>query len=180
MFSACFCHLDLSSHGEKRADADLWFNLYEENIQNSSDNSPLELLFSCGDISWGCRQPSHVQVTILEVLCQVWWIILRIDRNRVCLRGIWTLYKTRLGSDLGHFFSSRREGKRSSFNADFLLWWHISFVTVVTWRILQLRLFHQSSAGHSGLVLGTFVNVPSYLCTPPTLAGSFFPPPFPC
>lgn len=99
----------------------------EGHIQNSTNNSPLEVLFPCGDYSRSSRQPGHMQVTLLQTpgVSQLRGITLRVPQNRLCLRGIWTLYKTWLGSDLGHYFSSKGREKMTSFNADFLLWWQI-------------------------------------------------------
>lgn len=114
----------------------------EGHSQNSSNNCPLEVLFSCADISRSSKQPDHMQVTLIsDIWGQVRWIILRVPKNRLCLRGIWTLYKTRLGSDLGHYFSSRsaREGKRCPVSMQTFCFDDIFlFVTVVTWHILQL------------------------------------------
>ena len=40
--------------------------LPEGHIQNGSNNSALEVLFSCADISRSSRWPGHIQVTLLQ------------------------------------------------------------------------------------------------------------------
>lgn len=40
----------------------------EGHIPNSTNNSPPEVLFPCGDYSRSSRQPGHMQVTLLQTV----------------------------------------------------------------------------------------------------------------